>query len=211
VGRSAEPAQIPAQGSEGGAADAVEVGRVHGQGFEPLGLAAGGADRALGGQGAQFLQQLGPARGQALAQVGKHPLTRHPIEHQPATGRQEGESLRQLLLQLAATAAEQGAVAQVEAEAAVLLADEIEHGEAALAGVGRQTQASAQLLQEHHRALGGTQQQHGVDRRKVETFVEQVDGEEDLRVASLEGLEDGLAIGRGGPSLRPVTPVALDI
>jgi len=120
VGRSAEPAQIPAQGSEGGAADAVEVGRVHGQGFEPLGLAAGGADRALGGQGAQFLQQLGPARGQALAQVGKHPLTRHPIEHQPATGRQEGESLRQLLLQLAATAAEQGAVAQVEAEAAVI-------------------------------------------------------------------------------------------
>jgi len=61
-----------------------------------------------------------------------------------------------------------------------------EHRETALAGVGRQTQASAQLLQEHHRALGGTQQQHGVDGGDVEPFVEQVDGEEDLQLACLQ-------------------------
>ena len=31
VGRIAEPAQLPAQGGEGDATDAVEVGRLHGQ------------------------------------------------------------------------------------------------------------------------------------------------------------------------------------
>ncbi len=48
-------------------------------------------------------------------------------EHEPAPRRQEREPLLQLLLQLAATAVEQGAVAQVEPEAAVLRTDEIEH------------------------------------------------------------------------------------
>jgi hypothetical protein len=180
VGRIGEPAQLASQGGEEGAAGGVEVGGVHGQGIEPLGQAAGGCEHPLRGQGAQLLQQLGPARGQALAQVGKHPLGCHPIEHQPATGRQEREPLRQLLLQLAATAAEQGAVAQVEAEAAVLLANEVQNGEAALAGFRREAQAPAQLLQEHHGALGGPQQQHGVDGWDVEAFVEQVDREEDL-------------------------------
>jgi hypothetical protein len=36
-------------------------------------------------------------------------------------------------------------------------------------------------------ALGGPQLQHGVDRGDVEAFVEQVDGEEDLQVAGVEG------------------------
>lgn len=45
-------------------------------------------------------------------------------------------------------AAEQGAVAQAEAEAAVLLTDEVQHGEAALAGFRRQAQAPAQRLEE---------------------------------------------------------------
>ena len=61
VGRIAEPAQLPAQGGEGDAADAVEVGGVHGQGFEPLGQVAGGCEHPLSGQGAQLLQQLRPA------------------------------------------------------------------------------------------------------------------------------------------------------
>jgi len=63
VGRIAEPVQLAAQGGERSAADSVEVGRVHGERLQPLGQAAGGADRALGGQGAQLLQQLRPARG----------------------------------------------------------------------------------------------------------------------------------------------------
>jgi hypothetical protein len=100
-----------------------------------------------------------------------------------------------------------------------------EHREAALAGVGREPQAPAELLQKHHGALGGPQEQHGVDRWDVEPFVEEVDGEEDLQLAGLQAAQGGLAeIGGGGgiegfggqaggagePSLRPVTPVALD-
>jgi len=67
VGR--QPAQLAPQGGEAGAADAVEVGRLHGQGVEPIGQAAGGADHAFCGEGAQLLEQLGPAAGQALAQT----------------------------------------------------------------------------------------------------------------------------------------------
>ena len=74
-----------------------------------------------------------------------------------------------------------------------------EHGEAALAGVGRQPQVPAELLQEHHRALGGPQEQHGVDRGDVEPFVEEIHGEEDLQVAGLQAAQGGLAeIGGGG-------------
>ena len=124
VGRIGEPAQLATQGGEGGATDAVEVGRVHGQGVEPIGQTAGGCDHPLSGQGAQLRQQLGAAAGQALPQIGQHPLAGHPIEHHPAARRQEREPLRELLLQLAATAAEQAAVAQDETKAPVLLANQ---------------------------------------------------------------------------------------
>lgn len=67
------------------------------------------------------------------------------------------------------------------------------HREAALAGVGGEAQAPAQLLQEHHRALGGTQQQHGVDRGDVEAFVEQLHGKEDLQLAGVQSAQGGLA------------------
>jgi len=81
----------------------------------------------------------------------------------------------------------------------VLLADEVEHREAARAGVGRQSQAPAQLLQKDHGALGGPQEQHGVDRGDVEPFVEEVHRKEDLQLAGLQAAEGGLAeIGGGG-------------
>jgi hypothetical protein len=70
-----------------------------------------------------------------------------------------------------------------------------EHLEAALAGVGGEAQAPAQLLQEHHRALGGPQQQHGVDRGDVEAFVEQIDREKDLQLAGVQTAQGGLADG----------------
>jgi hypothetical protein len=73
------------------------------------------------------------------------------------------ETQIELGFQLTAAAAEQGAEALVEAEAVVLLTDEIQNGEAALAGFGGEAQAPAQLLQEHHGALSWPQQQHGVD------------------------------------------------
>jgi hypothetical protein len=80
------------------------------------------------------------------------------------------------------------------------------HGEAALAGVGRQPQAPAQLLQKHESAwsgaLGGPQEQHRVDRWDVEPFVEQVDGEEDLQLAGLQTAQGGLANGLAPRSRR---------
>ena len=53
-----------------GAADPVEVGRLHGEGFEPIGQAAGGADHAFGGEGAQLLEQLVFELPPAAAQQG---------------------------------------------------------------------------------------------------------------------------------------------
>ena len=204
VGR--QPAQLAPQGCEAGAADAVEVGRLHGQGFEPVGQAAGWADHAFGGEGAQLQEQLGPAAGQALAQNGQHPLAGDAIEHQPATGRQKGEPLSQLVFELPPAAAQQGPIAQIKAKAPVLLADEVQNGEAVLAGVGREPQAPAELLQEHHGALGGPQEQHGVDRGDVEPFVEQVDREEDLQLAGLQASQGGLADGLAPRSRRSPGP-----
>ena len=122
VGR--QPAQLAPKGGEAGAANAVEVGRLHGQGIEPFGQAAGWADRPFCGEGAQLLEQLGPAAGQALAQIGQHPLAGDAIEHQPATGRQKREPLGQLVFELAPAAAQQGPVAQIKAKAPVLLANQ---------------------------------------------------------------------------------------
>ena len=79
----------------------------------------------------------------------------------------------------------------------MLLTNEIQHGEAALAGFGREAETPAQLLQEHHSALGGPQQQHRVDRGDVEPFVEQVDREQDLQFAVLQAAQ-GVAALIGG-------------
>jgi hypothetical protein len=106
-----------------GAADPVEVGRLHGEGFEPIGQAANGADHAFGGEGSQLLEQLGPAAGQVLAPICQHPLAGDTIEHQPATGRQKGEPLDQLVFELPPAAAQQGPLAQLKAETPVLLAN----------------------------------------------------------------------------------------
>jgi len=119
-----QPAQLAPQGGEAGAADPVEVGRLHGEGFEPVGQAAGGADHPLGGEGAQLLEQLGPAAGQALAQIGQHPLAGDAIEHQPAAGRQKREPLGQLVFELPPAAAQQGPIAQIKAKSPVLLANQ---------------------------------------------------------------------------------------
>jgi hypothetical protein len=194
MGGNREPAQLAPQVGEAGAPYPVEVGRLHGQGLQPVRQAGTGADQAFGREGAEFAEQGGPARGEAGAQAGQHRLLGDAIEHQPAAGRQERKALIELGFQLAAAAAEQGAEALVEAEAAVLRTDEIQHREAALAGVGGEAQAPAQLLQEHHGALGGPQQQHGVDGGDVEPCVVEVDREEDAQVAG------GLAL--GGQRLR---------
>jgi hypothetical protein len=146
VGR--QPAQLAPQGGEAGAADAVEVGRLHVEGFEPVGQAAGGADHPFGCEGAQLLEQLGPAARQALAQIGQHPLAGDAIEHQPAPGRQKGEPLSQLVFELAPAAAQQGPIAQIKAKAPVLLANLwLMSSTSAQSGV-------AEPMQEMHKSCG---------------------------------------------------------
>ena len=82
-----------------------------------------------------------------------------------------------------------------------------EHREAALAGVGREPQAPAELLQKHDSAwsgaLCGPQEQHGVDRGDVEPFVEEVHREEDLQVAGLQAAQGLVAINLGLNRCQP--------
>ena len=78
-------------------ADSIEVGGLHRQGLQPVGQAAGGTEHPVRREGAQFRKELGPAAGQALAQIGQPPLAGDAIEHQPAAGQQEGEALAEPL------------------------------------------------------------------------------------------------------------------
>ena len=64
-----------------------------------------------------------------------------------------------------------------------MVADEVEHGQDGL--VLRTPQAAAELLQEDGCALGGTEQQHGVDVGHVEALVEEVDGEQRVDASAL--------------------------
>ncbi len=113
---------------------------------------------------------------------------------QPA-GR-DGKPALDLALDAAAGAADDGAKARVEAKRPVRLADEVEDGEALLFVAA--AQPAAELLEEQGGALGGAQEQDGVDVGDVDAFVEEVDAEEDAELAGGEIAERGGALGFGG-------------
>lgn len=69
----------------------------------------------------------------------------------------------------------------VPAEVPVVMTDEVQHGQAGLAG--RAAKAAAQLLQEDGGTLGGTQEEKGVHLGDVEAFVEEVDSEDGVDLA----------------------------
>ena len=98
-----------------------------------------------------------------------------------AAGGQEREAVSTARSRSRRRAAEQRAVAQVEAELAAVRADEVEHGADGL--VRRHAQAAAELLQEQGGALGRSEHEDDVDRRDVDALVEQVDREDDLDAA----------------------------
>ena len=77
---------------------------------------------------------------------------------------------------LTAGAADDGAEAAVEPEAAVGVADEVEHREALF--VVAAPEAATELLEEQRRALRGAQEQDGVDVGYVDALVEEVDAEQ---------------------------------
>jgi hypothetical protein len=78
----------------------------------------------------------------------------------------------------------QGPEAQVEAELAVLVADEVQHGEAALSRALRSPRPSCWR---NTVALSvGPQEQHRVDLGDVDALVEQIHGEQHLQLAGLQ-------------------------
>ena len=74
------------------------------------------------------------------------------------------------------------------------MADEVEHRQHVLAGAAPET--PTQLLQEHGRALRGTQHEQNIDRGHVDALVEQVDREQDLDLARRQGVEGVVPFGR---------------
>ena len=76
------------------------------------------------------------------------------------------------------------------------MADEVEGGEYRL--VLGPAKPAAQLLEEDRRGLGGTEEENGVDVGKVNSLVEQVNGEEDLQSASLQSLQSSATLGLRG-------------
>src|SRR4051794_26493175 len=76
----------------------------------------------------------------------------------------------------------------------MLLADQVDHCEARLAL--RLPQAAAKLLSEHRRALGGPQQQGGVDDRDAAALTKHVYGEDAAAVAGTQAAQFLLALVR---------------
>jgi hypothetical protein len=144
------------------------------------------------------LDQLRSAHCDLGLDVVQYQLPRDPVEPDRAARGQEREAVLDLAHQLRTGTSGQRAVANVPAEAPVVLSHEVEHGQAGLAGGA--AQAPAQLLQEDGGALGGAQEQHGVDLGHVDALVEQVDREDgvDLSVTQVtKGGRPGLGIGAG--------------
>ena len=135
----------------------------------------------------QVLGEGGPL-GQAAFDVLEHGLLRVVFQLNGAAGGEARELLLDGFAKLGAgAAAEQSAETAVEAELAVGPANEVEHGQAALALV--EPEAAAELLQVEGGALGGAQEEHGVDFGDVDALVEHVHGEEGAELAATQLLD----------------------
>ena len=111
-----------------------------------------------------------------MPDVVQHDFLRHSVQHALRARRQVGEFVLDGLFQFLAPVTGERPVAQVEAELAALLADEVHDGQHGLA-LGA-AQPAPQLLEEDRGALCGAEQQDGVHLRQVQAFVEEVDGED---------------------------------
>jgi hypothetical protein len=109
----------------------------------------------------QFSHQLRLAQMQRLPDVAEHDLRRLPVEAEAATGRQVREPFCDLPFERTTRRPGQRTQPQIEAELPALLADEVQHGATRLRG--QPPQPAADLLEEHRRGLGRTQQQDRVD------------------------------------------------
>ena len=200
----ASPRPVPARHRDAGgslqprpAARLVDIRQIEAALLQELAPAIGGAAaELLGARAAAAAPAPSPAAATGRPAGCSRTIsvaTRSSCIEQPAG--QEREAELDLLLHLGPRGAGDRAVAQVEAELPVRLADEVEHGHAVLALVA--PQAAAELLQEDEGALGRPQEQDRVDLREVDALVEQVDGEERPDLA--------------GPQVRRAPPCGLAV
>src|SRR5437762_5654676 len=138
-------------------------------------LEAGGGQQVsecpiLGREGFHLLHEAPEADPDGLAKIVEDDARRYSVELNRAAGGQIGKPLLDLTLEAGPRRASQRPESKIEAEALVLLPDEVERGEAVLSL--HQAQTAAQLLEEDGRALGGPKKEDGVDLRNIHALVE---------------------------------------
>src|SRR6266851_1699563 len=119
-----------------------------------------------------------PLGGDGLADVCEHALLCDGVQLQLAARRKERETTLDLIYEVLAAAAEQRPEAQVESELLPVLADEVQNSAHCLAAA--EAQSAAELLKEQRGAIGGTQEEHGVNDGHVDPFVEEVHGKHNV-------------------------------
>ena len=143
---------------------------------------------------AQLVDLRRPARRDRFAQAAQDDLGGLLVELHVAAGGKERELQLHGALDVPAGAAEQCAVAAVEAELACGGCRR-SRGRCRTPLSGDRAEAAAELLEEQGGALGRAEHQDGVDGGDVDALVEQVDREHDPHSPGGQVAQGGLALG----------------
>ena len=142
--------------------------------------------------GFQFGGHVPPGHAQRSSNVPEHDVPRDRVQLDVAAGGQHREAFPDLSLDPPTTGTGQSPISSVKPELGVLMTDEVEDGQAGL--VVGQTQAAAELLQEHRRALRRSKEEDGVDCGNVEALVEEVHREHGIDLPVAQALESASPI-----------------
>ena len=136
--------------------------------------------------------------------VVEHQLLGLPVQDDLRARRQERETLLDLMGESPPGRSGERSIPDVEPEFLALVPDKVQCGQDGL--VGGEAQTAAELLQEDRRALGGPQEQDGVDCGQVETLIEEVGSEQDVDLSIAQRAERLGAVGPGGWCRSPKAP-----
>ena len=150
----------------------------------------------------QFVDLLRPPVRNCCSDAGQDGVAGDAVELHVAAGGKVRKSLLDCVGHLFAGAAEQRPEPPVEAELAPMETDEIKNGAHRLALVA--PQPTPKLLQEQDRTIGRSQQKQGVDIGKVDTFVEEVYGEQHVDLAVSERVESRAPFDLGWNPIPPL-------